>query len=56
MKEYNGKRIYLRYYGIKIIRAAYLGTILIWSIIGSCFGSGFWRNDQPWSNDEGYKN
>ena len=42
--------------GDKIISVIYLGGKLVWSAIRSCFGSGRWLNDRPWSNTEGWKN
>lgn len=30
--------------------------VLLWELIHSCFGSGYWRNDLPWSNTDGWKN
>ena len=40
----------------RAITQIYKGAILIWEAIKSCFGAGFWKNDAPWSNDEGWKN
>ena len=31
-------------------------AVEIWSLIRSCFGSGYWRNDRPWSNTDGWNN
>ena len=45
----------LRFYG-KVIQAVYSGVKVIWEAIRSCFGAGFWANDKPWVNDEGWKN
>lgn len=28
----------------------------VWQFIKSCFGRGFWANDKPWSNTDGYRN
>ena len=28
----------------------------VWEFIRSCFGRGFWANDKPWSNTDGWKN
>ena len=39
-----------------VISQIYKGTIIIWEAIKSCFGAGFWKNDAPWSNNEGWKN
>ena len=38
------------------IAAIYNGAVLIWNMIRSCFGAGYWRNDAPWSNTDGWKN
>lgn len=38
------------------IEAIYLGNILIWLAIRSCFGAGYWDNSKPWLNEEAYKN
>lgn len=29
---------------------------LVWSKIRSCYASGAWRNDYPWTNDDCWKN
>lgn len=42
--------------GSNVISAVYKGSVLIWEDIKSCFGAGFWKNDAPWSNAEGWKN
>ncbi len=34
----------------------YKGARLVWQAIRSCFGSGFWLNDRPWLNTDGWKN
>jgi len=36
--------------------AVYKGARLVWMAIRSCFGAGFWLNDRPWLNNEGWKN
>ena len=38
------------------ITAIYKGDRLVWQTIRSCFGSGMWLNDRPWSNIDGWKN
>ena len=40
----------------KAITAIYAGTRLVWQAIRSCFGAGWWVNEKPWINDEGWKN
>ena len=52
----NQKEVKERYLGIRAIAYVYLGTKLIWSAISSCFGSGMWLNDKPWSNEDAWKN
>lgn len=32
------------------------GTRLLWEAIRSCFGKGYWINDKPWSDTDGWKN
>lgn len=31
------------------------GTKIIWELISSCFGSGFWKEDANWSETETWK-
>lgn len=31
-------------------------AMLLWLVIHSCFGSSFWQNDMPWSNNDGWNN
>ena len=38
------------------ITAVYKGLEQIWSLIRSCFGSGFWVKSSNWSNIETWKN
>lgn len=52
----NGKEITQIFKGNRVISAIYKGTKLVWQAVRSCFGSGSWRNDKPWINDEGWKN
>lgn len=40
----------------KVITAIYAGSRLVWQAIRSCFGAGFWVNEKPWINEEGWKN
>lgn len=50
------KEITLVQLGTKIVTQIYLGTKLVWEAVRSCFGAGYWKNDAPWSNIEGWKN
>lgn len=56
MININGKELSARYYGRKVITAVYKGSILVWQAAHSCFGAGFWVNEKPWINEEGYRN
>lgn len=38
------------------VTAVYRGAQLVWEAVRSCFGAGFWLNDKPWLNNEGWKN
>lgn len=40
----------------KSATAIYRGARLVWMAVRSCFGAGFWLNDRPWLNNEGWKN
>lgn len=55
--------IYLNYkefaethFGGRTVSVVYNGVKLVWQAIRSCFGAGYWKNDAPWSNNEGWKN
>ena len=42
---------------LKAIYRVINGTaVLVWELVHSCFGSGYWRNDMPWSNTDGWNN
>ena len=56
MIYFGDKEIILVQLGNKIITQIYLGAKLVWEAIRSCFGAGFWKNEAPWSNIEGWKN
>lgn len=52
----NNKEVANIAYGSRIISAVYKGAKLIWEAINSCFGKGFWINEKPWNNKDGWKN
>ena len=52
----NGKEVQQIFHNYKGISAIYKGARLLWQAIRSCFGSGSWRNDKPWINNEGWRN
>ena len=50
------KEIESVFIGNKVVTQIYKGTKLVWEAIKSCFGAGYWKNDSPWSNTEGWRN
>lgn len=44
------------FYGNKIITKVYKGTILVWQLIKSCFGAGYWIGHNPWKGTDSWKN
>lgn len=44
------------YIGGETVYEVYVGGELVWSLANSCFGSGAWNNDLPWSNTDGWEN
>lgn len=44
------------YKGGKAITSIYKGLQVVWEAIKSAFGKGFWINDKPWNNEDGFKN
>lgn len=40
----------------RYVAAVYKGTQLLWQYIRSCFGRGYWINEKPWSNENGWAN
>lgn len=50
------KEVNLGYYGRKTVIAAYKGLRLMWQLLKSCFGGGFWNNKSPWSNTGKWNN
>lgn len=56
MININFHDITLIYHETLPISYLYKGTLLLWEAVSSCFGSGYWRNDLPWSNEDAWKN
>lgn len=56
MIHVNGKEVTGIFYRTKVITAVYHGANLVWQTVRSCFGSGIWRNEKPWLNEEKWKN
>lgn len=38
------------------ISLLYLGAHKIWQAVSSCFGSGYWRQEQPWKDTDAWRN
>lgn len=55
-KFLGGKEITTIYLGKKVISAVYRGTMLIYTAIRSCFGSGMWVGEKPWIGTDAWKN
>lgn len=34
----------------------FVGPTIVWQSIRSCFGKGYWINEKPWINVDGWKN
>lgn len=57
MSIHQGKReIIFVYLGKKALTAVYQGFHLIWQLVRSCYGRGWWINAKQWSNTDGWKN
>lgn len=39
-----------------IISAVYIGASLLWTLVRSCYGRGYWINEKPWLNGDAWKN
>jgi hypothetical protein len=51
-----GKEIIEYYYGKIPLTEMYIGKHLIWELIRSCFGSGYWAPDSPWISEDVWRN
>lgn len=49
-----GLELSARYYGSKAISAVYHGAKLVWEALRSCFGSGYWQQNLPWTDKQGW--
>lgn len=52
----NKKKIGKIFFGTKAIAYIYIGAKLIWRLINSCFGAGYWVSESGWSNEDGWNN
>lgn len=41
--------------GERAVMSVYLGAVLVWQSIRSCFGSGVWAEGKPWMDSETWK-
>lgn len=44
------------FYCNKIITKVYRGTTLVWQLIKSCFGAGYWIRSNPWKGTDSWRN
>lgn len=51
----NGKEISLIHYGKVAISSVMKGSRLVWQAVRSCFGAGFWSDEKPWIDEEGWR-
>ena len=56
MIKFNFKNIETLYYGKLVIQDIRKGAQTVWEAIKGCFGSGFWKNEKEWINNEGWRN
>lgn len=56
MIRLGNKDISLIFKGNRAIAEIRKGATLIWQAVRSCFGKGFWINDKPYDNTDGWKN
>ena len=56
MIDKNYKDQTAEYHGTRPVVAVYKGSTLVWSLVKSCFGKGYWINEAPWSNTDGWNN
>ena len=52
----NGKEIIDLYRGKTPILEMYYGKYLVYQVIRSCFGNGYWISDKPWINSDVWRN
>lgn len=52
----NNKDVVATSFGEISIAYIYKGATLVWQMIRSCFGNGYWVNEMQWSNEDVWKN
>lgn len=43
------------YFGSKVITKVYHGGQLVWQLIKSCFGAGYWIGSNSWLSSDSWK-
>lgn len=38
----------------RAMTAAYKGERLLWTLVRSCFGLGYWKGDEPWNGTDAW--
>ncbi len=56
MINHNSKEIIDIKHDNKNIIFVLLGSEIVWQSVRSAFGKGYWVNEKPWINTDGYKN
>ena len=39
-----------------VVQEIYKGARLVWTMVRSCFGRGYWINEKPWLNTDAWRN
>lgn len=42
--------------GSKVVQSLYLGAVLLWEAVSSCFGKGIWLREKPWVGSDPWRN
>lgn len=42
------------YHAGRAITAVYTGLRLVWQNVRSCFGKGYWIDEKPWDDSDGW--
>lgn len=60
MRYIAGKKVIAKFHARRIIGWTYHGLRLVWQrvkdavVSGSCFGSGYWIDENPWLDEDGW--
>lgn len=50
----NERELIERRKGNRIAVEVRRGLLLVWQYIRSCFGAGYWRDEKPWVDSDGW--